>query len=110
MFVTQARYLFVNWIYDHNFIATMFADIVKSTIMTSSNENIFMSLSLYAWKLPVTGGLSSKRDSNMNLWCFFDASHNKLLNKHSVSQWFETPWRSFDVDVMQRIYIKLSQI
>ena len=27
-----------------------------------------------------------QRDSNVDLWCFFIASLNKLLNKHSIGR------------------------
>ena len=35
----------------------------------------------------------------------FDVSMNNLLNKQSIVQWFEMPWRPFDVSVIQRFYI-----
>ena len=54
-------------------------------------------LPLYAGDPPVISGFSSLRDRNADLWCFFGASINKLLNKHSIDRWFETPWGSFDV-------------
>ena len=54
---------------------------------------------------PVTSGFPSQRDSNMDLWCFFVVSLNKLLNKHSIDQLFRMPWQSFDVTVMiQKMY------
>ena len=34
----------------------------------------------------------------------FVVSLNKLLNKHSIGRYFETPWRSFDVAVMYWIF------
>ena len=36
-----------------------------------------------------------------DIWCFFDVSIIKLLNKHSSDWWFETPWHSSDITVMQ---------
>ena len=54
---------------------------------------------------PVTSGFPSQRDSNMDLWCFFVVSLNKLLNKHSIDQLFRMPWQSFDVTIMiQKMY------
>ena len=40
--------------------------------------------------------------SNVGLWCFlYDHSTNNLLNKQPSWRWFETPWSSWDVTVMQ---------
>ena len=41
------------------------------------------SLAFYEGNPPVTGGFPSQRASNMEPWCFFNVSSNKLLNKHS---------------------------
>ena len=55
------------------------------------------------------------RESEINCWipstkgrwyelfvflCLFDASPNKLLNKHSIDRSFEMPWRLLDVTLM----------
>ena len=57
-------------------------------------------LSLFAGNPPVTGGSPAQRDSNVDLWCFFVFSLNKLLNKHWIGWKCETQWRPFDVDIM----------
>ena len=36
-----------------------------------------------------SNGFPSERDNNMELWCFLDVSHNKLLNKQLSCPWFE---------------------
>ena len=48
----------------------------------------------------VTDGFLSQKHSNVDLWCFFVVSLNKLSKKHSMDRLFETPWRSFDVTVI----------
>ena len=54
---------------------------------------------------PVISGFPSQRASNTDLWCSFAVSLNKLLNKQSIDQRFQTtPWRSFGVDVMWKKY------
>ena len=55
-------------------------------IITSSNENIFQLLSLCDGKPPVTGGFPAQKDSDMDLWCYFVVSLNKLLNKHLIGR------------------------
>ena len=52
---------------------------------------------------PLTGGFPSQRVSNVGLWCIFVAILNKLLNKVLRSWWFETPWHSGDITVMDVI-------
>ena len=42
----------------------------------------------------------SQRASSAGFDIVFDVSRNKLLNKHSICHWFETPWCSCGVTVM----------
>ena len=52
----------------------------------------------------VTIGFSSQRARNAQLWYFFAAILKKLLNKHSICWWFETPGRSCDCNADVHIY------
>ena len=56
-----------------------------------------------AWFPPQGGGGGC---SNVELWCFFVVSLNKLLNNQSNYQWFKTRWRSCDCNM----YIETSTI
>ena len=50
--------------------------------------------------LPKHGCLSSRlryKDTFMRSFCAFFVDRKKLLNKTSISRWFETPWRLCDV-------------
>ena len=49
----------------------------------------------------VTARFFTQRTSYTELWRFFDIILNKMLNKQSKYRWFETPWRSRGVIVMQ---------
>ena len=49
---------------------------------------------------PVTSGFPSQSASNMELWCFFVDSPNRLLEKDSKLQWSETWWCLCDFTVM----------
>ena len=51
-------------------------------------------------RLFVRGIHRSKRASNVDFWCFFDASQTKLLNKHLSGQWSEMPRHSCDITEM----------
>ena len=42
----------------------------------------------------VTGGFSSQRASDTELWCFLGVRLNRRLNKQWKCRWFETQWRS----------------
>ena len=53
-------------------------------------------LALCEGNLLVTGGVTSQRTRNTDLWCFLEVSRNELLNKHSSGQW----WCSCDIIVM----------
>ena len=48
--------------------------------------------------------IPSQRASNTEFWCAHVISLNKLLNKQSNSWWFETPWRTCNVNVTLRNY------
>ena len=74
--------------------------IIRLPIITSSNGNIFRVTVICVGNTPVTGEFPWQRDNNAEPWCFLVVSRNKLLNKHSIYQWFQTPWLSFDVAVM----------
>ena len=57
-----------------------------------SNGNIFC-ITVHLCRDPLeTGGLPSQSESNMDLWCFFIVSLNKLLNKDLINQLFGMPW------------------
>ena len=51
---------------------------------------------------PLTGGCPSQRASDEDIWCFFDVSANKLLNKHSSGRWCETPRGPCAIAVIQQ--------
>ena len=66
--------------------------------MTSSSENIFrVTDHLFGES---TSQFPSQSNSNLDIWCFFVSSLNKLLSKRWIDRIFETTWRSFDVTVM----------
>ena len=64
-----------------------------STMMTSSNGNIFRITWLCAGKLSVTGEFPAKRPVMRSFDVFFDLRLKKRLSKQSRGWWFETPWR-----------------
>ena len=51
----------------------------------------------------VTGELPSQRLHSAQSWCFV-VCINKLLSKHSIWRWFETPWCPRDVTVMHCVF------
>ena len=64
----------------------------------TNGENVLLSHPLIKCSIP------SKRASNTEFWCAHVISLNKLLNKQSISWWFETPWRTCNVNVTLRNY------
>ena len=72
-------------------------------------ESISELLALCDGNPPVTGGFPSQRASNTGFGVFFDVSQNELLSKHLICQWFETPWCSCDVTVIEGlVYITVT--
>ena len=67
--------------------------------MTSSNRKFSTLLSFCAGEQHVKV-VSPHKGTVTRTFDVFVVSLNKLLNKHSIGQYFETPWRSFDVAVM----------
>ena len=51
------------------------------------------------YRSPVSG-FPSQRDSNADLWCFYDVSPRKQLNKYSSGRCSKTPWRLYGITVM----------
>ena len=83
-------------------VAPQFTRIRLYLIMKSSNGNISHVTVPGVRRMHPSPVVSphTLRDSNADIWCFFVANLNKLLNKHSIDQYFGTPWRSFDVAAM----------
>ena len=53
---------------------------------------------------PVTDGFPAKRVGNALLFLFL-VGLNKLWNKEWGNRWFGTPWRSFNVTLMNEIFL-----
>ena len=67
-------------------------------------EALSVSLALYVGNPSMTGGFHSQRASSTELWCFLWCAPkhlNKQVNKYWSRWWFQTPWWSCDVIVMQ---------
>ena len=84
---TRKRHVDTN--YKYSFIFVLNQNIV---IMTSSNENIFRVTGPLCGEF--TGEFPRKKDSDAELWFYFDLRLNKRLNKQSRRRWFETSSRS----------------
>ena len=73
---------------------------IESTMMTSSNGNIFRVTGLCVGNSPVTGEFPTRRPVTRSFGAFFDLRLNKRLSKQSWGWWFETPscalWRHFN--------------
>ena len=65
-------------------------------------EKRFVLLTIWEGNPSVTGLFPSRRTINANVWCFVDVSSNKVLNNHSSSRWFKTPWQSYDAVVRNK--------
>ena len=62
-------------------------------------EMLSASLVIYMGNQPITGGFSSQRASNVELWCYFWCKPEKLFIKQLGCWWFGRPWHSCDVTV-----------
>ena len=60
----------------------------------------------------VISGFLSQRTSIMDFWCFFDLIQNKLLNKHSIGQWYETTWCLclYDINAMIKCWNEVYRV
>ena len=67
------------------------------SMMTSSNGNIFHVTGHLCGEFTGHRWIPRTKDSDAELWCFFDLRLNKRLSKQSRCWWFETPscpiWR-----------------
>ena len=73
------------WAYwDRAVYLTLCTNIIM--IMTALNGNIFHVTVPLCREPLVISGFSSQMDSNVDFWCFFVVSLNKLLNKHSIGR------------------------
>ena len=63
----------------------------QSSLMTSSNGNIFRVTGLCAGNSPITGEFPSQRPMMRSFDVFFDLRLNKRLSKQSWGWWVETP-------------------
>ena len=68
--------------------------------MMSSNGNIFRITGHCAGNSPVAGEFPPQRPVTRSFDVFFDLYVNKRLSKQSWGLWFETPSRSYDLNVM----------
>ena len=59
-------------------------------------ETFSVLLALCAGNSPVTDEFPSQRASNAD----FDVDPHELLNKQLNDRWFDTTWRSYDVNLM----------
>ena len=64
------------------------------------NQDMEMLMAFCEGNPSVTSGFPSQRTSDAELWCFFDVSLNKLLNKQLRGSWTEMCGCSFDVTVL----------
>ena len=81
--------------------------ILKHTMMTSSNGNVFRVTGPLWGNPPVTGAFPSQRPVTRNFDVSFDITSpdlNKWLSKQSRRRWFETPshslWRQCNAHVL----------
>ena len=81
----------------------------KSSMMTSSNENIFRVTGHLCVESPVTDEFPTQRPVTRSFDVFFDLRLNKRLSKQSQGWWFETPsclsWRHCNVLGLYRLEI-----
>ena len=80
---------------------------MRTTWWRHEMETFFALLALCEGNPPVTGGFPSQRPVTRSFDVVFDVRLDKRLNKQWKCWWFETPWCSCDVTVMETTTITI---
>ena len=84
--------------------ATMEADILTFTMMTSSNGNIFRVTGHLCGEFTGPRWIPHTKASDAELWCLLWSAPDKWLSKQSWGWWFETLscslWRHRDAEIL----------